>query len=372
MRVVKPGVIQCATPAPVDSVDNDCKIEPFTSESDIDNLASIPNAASGLGLQKDRRLEVMENHKRNSRLSMKKVIGNKKDISKRASLQKGPQLCTVCGKMCWRLKTHMRRHVHRDYVCLDCGRKFTRSDYLQDHKSVHSGERRFLCVKCGASFKAAKNLRNHMRTHLVQRRYQCEQCGKWFRRSSGRNEHVRMVHEGMRRILAHGCSRCDRAFATAKQLKWHVMDHTNERPFGCPICSKRFKRKNYLERHMEIHTGEHHRFPCAFCGKQFTQRSSARMHEKTQHAADGGRCFECELCGQKYNKRAIRDAHVRRHKGDKPYHCSLCHWRFVSVGDLRGHMVKKHKVKRNTVSGRPLVALALDSPALEVEIEQDS
>jgi len=105
---------------------------------------------------------------------------------------------------------------------------------------------------------------------------------------------------------------------------------------------------------MAVHTGQR-LYPCAICGRRFTQGSAARTHMITQHSSDGGRCHECDLCGQKFSRRSIRDAHVRRHKGQKPHACSMCDWTFVSNNDLRNHMLKKHKVKgaSNNSAGRP-------------------
>ena len=256
------------------------------------------------------------------------------------------QLCAICGKMFRKLKSHMRLHRRPDYQCMECGRKFSRKDYLNEHQRVHSNERPFLCVECGLSFRAAGHLRHHLLIHSGERQYQCDQCGKSFRRSGHRNEHVRNVHEG---VKAYRCWRCPRSFATTTALKLHVMGHTNERPHACPSCPKRFKSARVLEVHLITHSGERP-FPCAICGRRFTQRSAVRMHEATQHTADGGRCHECELCGQRFSKRSIRDAHVRRHRGEKPHTCTICYWSFAFLGDLRNHMIKKHKVRRNAAA----------------------
>ena len=277
------------------------------------------------------------------------VVGEMVDRPKDADLQRPAKLCPVCGKMFRYLQVHMRLHRHPGFECTDCGRKFARKDYLTEHRRIHSHERPYLCVKCGRSFASSSNLRTHLNTHTDERRYQCEQCGKLFRRRCGKAEHIRHVHE---KVKAHRCTCCPRAYTTLKGLKVHMMSHTNERPYECPNCPKRFKTATVLDLHLVTHTGER-RFACSFCGQRFGQKTAARMHERTQHSEDGGRSHECELCGQRFNKRSIRDAHVRRHNGIKPHACTMCNWAFAFLGDLRNHMIKKHKVKRNASAGRP-------------------
>jgi len=310
----------------------------------VNDSSNIKNEITGKGVKKKRRLKDVKHVK--LQLSTGNVIGDRVDLS---DSRKPPMLCTICGKMVRSLKVHMQLHQRSHFECADCGRKFARSDYLTEHRRVHSDERPFLCGKCGRGFGRAANLRAHLLSHSDERRYPCNQCGKSFRRSSGRNEHIRNVHEGLK---GYQCMCCPRAFSSANGLKMHMMGHTNERPYGCTMCPKRFKSTALLDLHSSVHTGER-RFLCSVCGRGFTQKSAARLHEMTQHTADGGRCHECELCGQRFSKRSIRDAHVRRHKGEKPHACSMCHWTFAFRGDLRNHMIKKHKVKRYATAGRP-------------------
>ena len=282
-------------------------------------------------------------------------LGSKpEDQPQKGDLQKASKLCTVCGELFQGLKAHMRLHRRPNYECPDCGRTFAQKYYLSKHRHVHSTEKSFLCMNCGRGFKAAGGLKAHMRSHSDDRHYQCNECGKFFRRSSGRNEHVRNVHQGLK---AHQCDRCPRAFSTSNALKLHIMGHTNERPHACDKCPKRFKNVTLLNLHLGTHAGRRE-FPCRFCGYRFTQRSAARVHEATQHSEDGGRRHLCELCGQRFNRRSIRDAHVRRHKGEKPYACSMCNWTFATVGDLRNHTVNKHKVKSSASAGRSKQLLA--------------
>jgi len=353
LRILKSGITQLPNTAensansPMcdeDDGDDDGNVEQTGLKSDVENLKSLPDSTSCSSFENKRCFSDAENDK-------SRPVGDV--VDRGSNSQRLPKLCTICGKMFRNLEVHVRLHRRPDYECPDCGRKFVRSDYLKEHRRVHSNERPFLCMECGLSFKAPSHLRDHLKSHADVRRYRCDQCGKWFRRASHRSEHIRNVHEG---VKAFQCKQCPRAFSTANGLKLHVMGHTNERPHACPMCPKQFKRSAKLEQHMVTHTGERP-FPCRFCERRFTQTSAVKMHEATQHTADGGRRHQCELCGQRFNKRSIRDAHVRRHKGEKPYACALCSWTFAYAGDLRNHMVVKHKVKRNATAGRPQSSL---------------
>ena len=255
--------------------------------------------------------------------------------------KKMPGLCAICGKMFSCLHEHMKLHEQPDFKCADCGRQFARKDYLTEHRRTHSNERRYLCVLCGRRFRTSGNLKAHILTHTDERRYQCDQCEKRFRKLNCMRAHIRFVHEN---IKAYHCDLCQREYASSRGLKLHQMSHRNERPCACSLCPKRFKDNPSLRVHMVTHTGERP-FPCSICGRGFTQKSAVMIHEATQHTADGGRIYECYLCECRFNKRTIRDAHIRRHKGIKPYACPMCNWTFPFLGDLRNHMKKKHKVK---------------------------
>jgi len=260
---------------------------------------------------------------------------------KKVFAKRMPGLCAICGKMFSGLYEHMKLHEQSDFKCADCGRKFTRKYYLDEHRCTHSNERRYLCILCGSRWRTSSSLKAHIRMHTDERRYHCDQCEKRFRKLSSLKDHVRTIHE---HIKAYQCDLCRRDYASSSGLKFHLMSHRNERPYACSMCPKQFVNKAKLLLHMVTHTGERP-FSCSICGRRFTQKSSLVMHEVTQHTADGGRIYECYLCGCRFNKRTIRDAHIRRHKGIKPYTCSKCNWTFPFLGDLRNHMKKKHKVK---------------------------
>nr|XP_057922978.1 early growth response protein 4-like [Doryrhamphus excisus] len=73
-----------------------------------------------------------------------------------------------------------------------CERSFSRSDELNRHVRVHTGQKPFKCSVCARSFSRSDHLTTHMRTHTGEKPFSCDVCGKRFARSDERKRHGRV------------------------------------------------------------------------------------------------------------------------------------------------------------------------------------
>ncbi|KAH7933665.1 hypothetical protein HPB49_015336 [Dermacentor silvarum] len=109
----------------------------------------------------------------------------------------------------------------------------------------------------------------------------CDICKRSFLRRNARTSHVR-IHAR----TGYECTDCGRRFSNSSHLSRHRRTHLGDAEnFVCPECWAGFARKDVMQRHMLSHTGERP-YACRICGDGFTQRVSARRHEKNSHGVE--------------------------------------------------------------------------------------
>ena len=86
------------------------------------------------------------------------------------------------------------------------------------------------------------------------------------------------------------CTLCPKRFTRAYNLRSHLRQHTDERPFVCSVCGKAFARQHDRKRHEGLHSGEK-KFVCRGelktgnnwgCGRRFARADELGHHFRSE------------------------------------------------------------------------------------------
>ncbi|XP_026177814.1 zinc finger protein 250-like isoform X2 [Mastacembelus armatus] len=254
-----------------------------------------------------------------------------------------PFKCEECNKTFAHMSSlRIHRWVHvadKPHKCDICPKAFGMKAQLRAHQKVHTGRDKYHCHICGKSVFDLRSLTRHRATHSGERRYSCEVCGKRFKILGTLRSHEKIHTVRERPYLCHICCK---TFVYNCGLTAHMKIHSGERPFVCVICSKGFISNGERKAHMQIHTGEAP-YGCSQCGRFFKRKSHLKNHVKCHL---GIKTFVCAICGKACSRQEHLTVHMRTHNGERPYKCTLCDKAFTQSHCLKTHM-KSHQGNKN-------------------------
>ncbi|XP_071746728.1 uncharacterized protein [Lepeophtheirus salmonis] len=160
--------------------------------------------------------------------------------------------CPECGLTLQKKSyaRHLRLHGNiAPQVCTICKKEFREKRSLDKHiKVVHGGEQSYPCNYCPETFKTAIEQKNHVDSHVYQ--FECDICHLKFQKSESLNNHYK-VHTGEKPF---SCEICDKSFASEKVKRNHVLKHQGSLPHKCEVCYMTFQSKAHLVKHESSHT----------------------------------------------------------------------------------------------------------------------
>ncbi|XP_064482277.1 transcription factor IIIA-like [Ornithodoros turicata] len=240
------------------------------------------------------------------------------------------------------------------FVCCHegCSATFAKSNKLEWHMRLHTGERPFICpiLSCRMSYTRKFHLTRHMKVHQatdeneqIQTTLKCtkEGCNKEFSTKHGLYKHLKYSHE--KRTFR--CEVCLRTFIKHQHLKVHSYEHTGTLPFRCPQpgCDKAFLLPSRLKQHFFLLLG----YKCDMdgCTQVFPKWSMLRKHRKVDHQ----RSYKCDTCERVFYSRSNLDAHVATHASDREcFACPTegCSRTYLQQSSLRAHVRAAHENRR--------------------------
>ena len=228
-------------------------------------------------------------------------------------------------------------HSSKNFECTTCNKTFVSVSKLEEHSTVHSGDRSFPCLTCGKAFSRSYHLKVHTRIHTGEKPYKCGQCEKTFIDSSALRGHMKSHNEDK----PFECSICSRQFKDKGNLKQHESTHKGEKPHECPVCGQAFAFKRNMLRHTETHEGAVNDFLSDPDTSQTTQMlsSGSTMQVLLKKKENEAGPHACPECGVKFvNLKTLRHHCKTCHSTLGTFQCSLCSKSWRNECDLRKHM----------------------------------
>ncbi|XP_034026439.1 zinc finger protein 131 [Thalassophryne amazonica] len=118
--------------------------------------------------------------------------------------------------------------------------------------------------------------------------------------------------------------------------------------FRCTKCDRAFKLYYHLKQHLKTHLGSLEKpYVCNHCGKAYTREAALKQHNSAFHfdaeelphnLRPQKKVHVCEYCDKNFDHFGHFKEHLRKHTGEKPYECSVCHERFARNSTLKCHM----------------------------------
>ncbi|KAI0241834.1 hypothetical protein LSAT2_017983 [Lamellibrachia satsuma] len=245
------------------------------------------------------------------------------------------------------------KYKHRK--CSICKETFATPDALVTHRKLcHQrargpNPRNYSCDQCPYMARTEKLLLIHLNNKhdvslAAQDKFPVHTChvnGCGYK--SLYKQYVWRHHEAQHTGRKFMCEYCGNELRSKVALTLHVRIHLGVKPHVCQICGQAFRQSSILKCHQRsVHETRTHHLLCHECPYTTSNKTSLDLHRYRRHAValpSNISIYHCDICKFETVSKNTLQCHIRRHLGQRPFECKVCHKTFVSSDDLRGHAV---------------------------------
>ncbi|XP_046703089.1 zinc finger protein 1035 [Silurus meridionalis] len=137
--------------------------------------------------------------------------------------------------------------------CPHCSMRFQYRSYLLRHISTHLVKKQFACKNCGQKYANRSTCQQHeaechgvLRQHETNQPNESEGAQTIPNSAASNKKHTVIIGENGDQLK---CSFCTKTFTKPRNLRRHILTHTDVKPYSCKTCPSCFSRHDHLKRH---------------------------------------------------------------------------------------------------------------------------
>lgn len=249
-------------------------------------------------------------------------------------------ICHIYLDTIYELKHHLI-HQHSNggtiaepYKCSICDKKYAKSrNYLMHLNRLHNlttslkPKKYFYCDTCGKEFDKKSKLKYHLLNHVNEKQYNCLTCAIGFENSHQFYCHIQRIHRNISDKIIYNTQ--------SQSIK-----------YNCTKCNMIFKHSITRRKHFQQLHADPNTYVCEVCLTVFITLRAFRWHKKKQHN-DADKEFKCRYCPKSFFLSSNRSYHTTTHhlNPKQLYICDYCGKEFNNRQLARHHIVNYHSGK---------------------------